>query len=164
MATCKNGCNAPTINAKQECENCVSLRLHGKTVSERKQESIIKWKTKANGKRNKGKMDDVEKTTLPAFGVEKLPSFKPKKQIARRSEKNKELVKLELLVFQKIYNERAPYCEWCGTPITVFSPMNYHHLRTKGARPDLRLEPSNIVKICYACHQKEHSLKPKILD
>jgi len=87
-----------------------------------------------------------------------------KAKIKHRSEKGKEIIKQELLLFQKIFNERPPWCEWCKASITVFSPMNYHHLRTKGSHPELRLVESNIVKICSECHLKEHGFKPRKND
>lgn len=88
-------------------------------------------------------------------------NFKTPK-IKHRSEKGKEIVKAELLLFQKIFKERPPFCEWCKASITVFSPMNYHHLRPKGSHPELRLVESNIVKICAECHLKEHGFKPRV--
>jgi hypothetical protein len=84
-----------------------------------------------------------------------------KTAIKQRTDRNKELVKLELLMFKKIWETRPHFCEWCKTPITVFSPINYHHIKTKGAHPELRLEETNIVKICAECHIKEHGFKPK---
>ena len=78
-----------------------------------------------------------------------------KSKIKHRSKKG-----AELLLFKKIFNERPPFCEWCGTSITVYSPCNYHHIKTKGSHPELRLVESNIVKICVECHLKVHSFRP----
>jgi len=83
------------------------------------------------------------------------------KGIVQHDSTSKDIKAKELLLFKKIYNERPPYCEWCKTPIEVFHIINYHHLKTKGAHPELRLEESNIVKICAQCHIKEHSFKPE---
>lgn len=91
----------------------------------------------------------------------RTPINKAKSKIKYRSEKGKELAKQELLLFQKLFQERPPYCEYCKTEITVFNPTNYHHVRTKGSHPELRLVESNIVKICVDCHLKEHGFKPR---
>jgi hypothetical protein len=89
------------------------------------------------------------------------PTNKEKAKIKYRSDKGKELAKQELLLFQKLFQERSSSCEYCGTEITVFNPTNYHHVRTKGSHPELRLVESNIVKICVECHLKEHGFKPR---
>ena len=34
-----------------------------------------------------------------------------------------------------------------------------HHIKTKGSRPDLKLEVDNGVTICDACHKLEHYCK-----
>lgn len=33
---------------------------------------------------------------------------------------------------------------------------NFSHIKSKGAYPELALEPSNLEFLCYPCHQKEH--------
>lgn len=108
----------------------------------------------------KGKEDECNERSLET-GMPIRPIKNKKAKINHRSEKGKATIKAELLLFQKIFQERDPWCEWCKAPITVFSPMNYHHLRTKGSHPELRLVESNIVKICAECHLKEHSFKPR---
>lgn len=60
-------------------------------------------------------------------------------------------------LFLEIYNERPHVCEYCGKNIYGFSVANYHHVKPKSTHPELRLEKSNIVKICFPCHQKQHS-------
>lgn len=98
-------------------------------------------------------------TQLP-MEVQKSASFK-KTKIKPYSEKTKKLKKEEYAVFREIFIERPPYCEWCKTAITEFHIRNYHHLKTKGAHPELRLDKNNIVKICFICHDKEHGFKPR---
>lgn len=63
----------------------------------------------------------------------------------------------ELELFKRLYEERDPWCEWCGKGIIGFSVVNYHHIKPKSRFPELRLVESNIVKICFDCHFKEHN-------
>jgi len=117
-------------------------------------------KKKEDGICNRAREDRVEGCDGQLRSKDK--SFKKTKtKINYRSEKGKELAKQELLLFQKLFQERPPSCEYCGTEITVFNPTNYHHVRTKGSHPELRLVESNIVKICIECHLKEHGFKPR---
>lgn len=63
------------------------------------------------------------------------------------------------LTFRKDYLESHKdddgylYCADCGTPLT--SP-DLHHLKGRGAYPQLRYEESNIVALCRADHQRRH--------
>lgn len=63
----------------------------------------------------------------------------------------------ELALFKEIYNERPDYCEICNEHIYEFNICNYHHIKPKGRFPELRLDKSNIKKICFKCHRKFHS-------
>lgn len=76
--------------------------------------------------------------------------------------KNKDIIKQELGLFNEIWNERPRICKICQRVLTVFNPILFHHLKTKGSHPELRLEKSNIVLLCDACHMGEHSFKPKL--
>lgn len=87
---------------------------------------------------------------------------KKKNPIKNRSENNKELVRQEVEMFNEIWNERERKCRICQKSLTVFNPILFHHLRTKGARPELRLEKSNIVLLCDCCHISEHGFRPKL--
>ena len=63
----------------------------------------------------------------------------------------------EVDIFRKIWEERDPWCEWCGIGIIEFNVANYHHIKPKSRFPELRLDKKNIVKICFECHFKEHN-------
>lgn len=63
----------------------------------------------------------------------------------------------EKALFLEIYNERPHVCERCGTGISGFNVANYHHVKGKGAYPELRMDKTNIVKICFKCHFKIHN-------
>lgn len=62
----------------------------------------------------------------------------------------------ELELFKLLHIERGNKCELCGKVIYGFSPSNYHHLKPKGLFPKLRLDPTNILKVCVICHNKQH--------
>lgn len=53
---------------------------------------------------------------------------------------------------KKLYKKRGRKCEVCGSVIDVHA----HHIQHASSRPDLQLEPSNIVLLCKTCHAKEH--------
>lgn len=153
---CLNHPNKLARNAKRLCDTCTRER------HERSAES--------KGLTVKNKEYGIDNTSRYKFQkqsekvLQKNPIAFKKTKIKHRSDKNKELVKQELLVFKKIWESRPYFCEWCGTPITVFNPINYHHIKTKGAFPELRLVESNIVKICAECHIKEHGFNPRKND
>lgn len=62
----------------------------------------------------------------------------------------------ELELFKKLDKERGNKCELCGTVINFFSVSHFHHKKSKGLFPKLRLDPDNIIKICMSCHNKIH--------
>ena len=88
---------------------------------------------------NKRRLDDSRET-------------KPKKKYTYKRKKTGERD-----LFEEIWKERPPYCEWCGEGIYEFSVANYHHIKNKNMYPELRLIKENIVKICFTCHRKAHS-------
>ncbi len=61
-------------------------------------------------------------------------------------------------LFTKIASERQPYCEVCGKHIGQWKVHNFSHILGKGAYPSLRLNPENIVIMCWdfgrGCHEK----------
>lgn len=62
----------------------------------------------------------------------------------------------EAELFREIAAERVHSCARCGSPVRDLSPANFHHTKTKGSRPDLRLEKTNIEIVCRACHDQAH--------
>lgn len=63
----------------------------------------------------------------------------------------------EAALFFQLFMESDERCENldCRVPL-LFSTAQFHHLKTKGAHPGLRLEPKNIVIICFSCHNLAH--------
>lgn len=61
----------------------------------------------------------------------------------------------EAAMFFEIWNERGHYCQRCGTPLPG-PPRSYyfHHRKTKGAHPKMRLDKNNIELVCLDCHPK----------
>ena len=64
----------------------------------------------------------------------------------------------ELALFERLHIERGNNCEVCGVYIEGFSHYNYHHIKFKSTYPELRLDPTNILKVCVACHNKFHGI------
>lgn len=45
-------------------------------------------------------------------------------------------------------------CKWCGKTRTRKNVIQAHHIKTWAAAPLLRFEISNLITLCYECHQK----------
>lgn len=61
----------------------------------------------------------------------------------------------ELALFRQIWANREHRCVHCGAVLPDPPRASYFsHIHSKGARPDLRLDPSNIELVCTDCHQK----------
>ena len=149
-------------NAKRLCDYCTAER-HKKAAESKG--LIIKEKT--NDKRRKEDYSDIprlnasDRRSQLSLEVQKKAT-KKKTQSNHRSEKNKDIIKQELGIFNEIWNESPRICKICQRVLTVFNPILFHHLRTKGSHPELRLEKSNIVLLCDSCHMGEHGFKPKL--
>jgi len=63
----------------------------------------------------------------------------------------------EANLFKEIWNERPHACEMCGVMIREANVINFHHVRTKAAYPELRLDKTNILILCKDCHNLQHS-------
>lgn len=56
-------------------------------------------------------------------------------------------------LFLKIWNERPHYCVKCGKWLgDEPRPVFFSHIKSKGAHPELRLDPDNIELLCSECH------------
>lgn len=68
-------------------------------------------------------------------------------------------------LYLKIWNEREHRCANCGEYIPYPVVHNFSHIRSKGARPDLKYEESNIELLCstvnrnydIGCHELSHT-------
>lgn len=99
----------------------------------------------------------------PARGVG-LKNKGGKKYINKIGKGRKRRVGKEMDAFLKIWHERTRMCVNCGKDIRHFHPHNFHHLHTKGARPDLRCDAKNIVIVCKGCHDLAHQKGNKELS
>ncbi|MFZ1789278.1 MAG: hypothetical protein WAT92_13225 [Saprospiraceae bacterium] len=159
---CKNHSAIYADNAKGLCKKCTAER-HARSAESKG--LIIKEKT--NDKRRNESypsisgLDESDRRSQLSLEVQKKATNK-KTKINHRSEKNKDIIKQELGIFNEIWNESPRICKICQRVLTVFNPILFHHLRTKGSHPELRLEKSNIVLLCDQCHMGEHGFKPKL--
>lgn len=99
------------------------------------------------------KLSRGKKANVPKTGTNAKASVIPRTKFKKPTGEKK--------LFEEIWQERDPWCEWCGTPIIEFSVANYHHVKPKSKYPELRLVKSNIVKICFQCHFKTHNQSNK---
>lgn len=61
----------------------------------------------------------------------------------------------ELDLFKQIWEIRPHYCTNCGKWLgSILNVSFFSHIRSKGACPELRLDPNNIELLCVECHQK----------
>lgn len=68
-------------------------------------------------------------------------------------------------LFEKIWKERKHICSKCWKFLQSPKPHNFDHIKTKGSRPDLRLNPDNIEILCFSCHyEKTNWWKYKWID
>lgn len=56
-------------------------------------------------------------------------------------------------LYKEVWNERDHVCANCGIPIPYAVVHNFSHKRSKGARPDLKLEKDNIEILCSSVNQ-----------
>ncbi len=76
-------------------------------------------------------------------------------------------------LYREIWNERPHVCEICGYPIKDPIAHVFAHIKSKGARPDLKYEKSNVRLLCSTwirndgktgCHELEHSNPQKLKE
>lgn len=73
-----------------------------------------------------------------------------KKKLKRRPQSTGELA-----VFKSIWLERPHVCVKCGRVLEEPPKAGYFsHIKSKGSRPDLRLDKDNIELVCLACHAR----------
>lgn len=165
MTLCKPH-NAPTVNAKGECADCSSIRITGKTVAERKRESIIKWKSKANGKNKIQKSRNIAGEEIGDIvdawtdNVQKLQGIKPKVQIARRSKNNKTPEGIHRKVYFSYFGIKEGedyFCEICGG----FATGGIHHIfcRGMGSKKTTKdgrdiNDVTNLMALCHIHHEQ----------
>lgn len=69
-------------------------------------------------------------------------------------------------IYMEIWENRPHVCTNCGVPIHTPIIHNFSHIRSKGARPDLKYDKDNIEILCSSvnrhdkkvgCHESKHS-------
>jgi len=74
----------------------------------------------------------------------------PPKKIDRT--KRKETGELEFM--KMVWEASAHNCQECGVYLPEFSPYYMAHILSKGAAPEHRLNPSNIIILCVEHHNQ----------
>jgi len=75
-------------------------------------------------------------------------------------------------LYAEIWNERPHKCQVCGIAIKDPVVHNFAHIRSKGARPDLKYDKANIRILCstvnrkegIGCHELEHTNPEKLKE
>lgn len=60
--------------------------------------------------------------------------------------------KLTLVEWSKIIRNRDEKCLHCGKT----EGLHAHHIKPKSTHPELALDLSNGITLCYSCHKQEH--------
>lgn len=61
-------------------------------------------------------------------------------------------------LFIEIAKERPHVCVKCSARISTLTVSNFHHVIPKSKSEEGRLDKSNIIIICEACHFKQHNV------
>jgi len=75
-------------------------------------------------------------------------------------------------LYMEIWDEREHRCMNCGIPIPNPVVHNFSHIRSKGARPDLKYDKDNIEILCstvnrfegVGCHELHHTKPQKFKE
>lgn len=146
---CKNHPKIYAQNSRQLCAECTrekhkqSAESKGFTVKE-KSNVFNTTRRRTPELRSVQEPSEFNRGRQGEMPEKKSFNFKTSK-IKHRSEKGKEIVKQELLLFQKIFNERPHFCEVTGKRIFEFNVCCFSHVLAKGAYPKFRLYEKNIV-------------------
>jgi hypothetical protein len=149
---CKNHSAIWAVNSRGLCDIC--------TKEKHERSAASKGRVAKSSRKSVAKME--QNVTEWQRRNQSFVSTEKKRVIRHRSDANKELIRKELEMFNEIWNERDRKCRICEKVLTVFNPILFHHIRTKGAKPELRLEKSNIALLCDSCHIGEHGFRPKL--
>lgn len=55
--------------------------------------------------------------------------------------------------FRQWFLSEHPLCRDCQSRGVITEATEVHHVAKLRSRPDLRLEPSNVMPLCHACHE-----------
>lgn len=88
--------------------------------------------------------------------IEPLSSSKMNNVSKKKIKPLKTLKNDEYNLFKEIWNERPHKSEVSGIPIDKFDKKNFHHILTKGAYPEHRLNKDNIVILTFNEHRQAH--------
>ena len=92
------------------------------------------------------RQDKTKPTVTNSINPRKQSYIKPKKKASG-----------ELFVFREIWSERPHVSQISGTPI-LFDVRCFHHVLTKGAYPEHRLNKENIILLTKREHEQVHGL------
>lgn len=141
---CKCGCYYIENRTYWLCKNCNHIRLHGISIREAQ---ILKQKQKVKV------FPQIKNKTL------KKSVIKKKKGI---SDKRKEVLKKDEVVYEQVFNSKPHKCEECGDKLPskfrdengmVIARFQYSHVLSKGAFPEYRHRVFNFNRLCLNCHQ-----------
>ena len=84
-------------------------------------------------------------------------TFKEYKSNKKPKKKAKKRQKVSHETYMKVLKRDNYMCQICGTN----QNLHLHHIRYRSERKDLIDEPTNLIMLCFKCHELVHSSKKK---
>ena len=98
--------------------------------------------------KNQGRCSDCERKRKEQQPRQSETGRDPRSAHARGYDRQWRKIRLHVLADQ-------PICELCEAEGYVTPAIEVHHIQPISHRPDLRLEPTNLMALCVPCHKSE---------
>jgi 5-methylcytosine-specific restriction protein A len=93
----------------------------------------------------------------------RIPYFRPNAPAPTRAPAEKERTKFyssaRWMRLRKAFLAEHPLCVRCETEGRLVPATIVHHIRERLERPDLALDPANLLSMCDKCHSSLHKSK-----